>query len=227
MHWTQKKGALLRVPWGSRLGASGARALFRPFRPDREGDLWVGVLLKTGDFRSFDVIRQHIRQFGWRQAAKPAIGTQSKVGQIFAGGCDPLLEARHAVDGAKIDARAPGLELLEWCKERIVAAIEHWDVHPVDPPSGFFDAGIGELDRLPEVIGSEARPAAERAEAEVIAERDLLRDVRRETAHLRQAALDSTVERKSRNGAVGVLDLGRAVPLDGKLARRNLRHDGG
>jgi hypothetical protein len=38
MRWAQKKGALLRVPWGSRLGP-GARALFRPFRPGREGEL--------------------------------------------------------------------------------------------------------------------------------------------------------------------------------------------
>src|SRR5262245_26700106 len=101
MHRAQKKGALLRVPWGSRLGASGARALFRPFRPGREGELWLRVSVKAGDFRSFDMIRQHIRQLGWRQPPEPAIGAEPKLGQILARGCDPLLETRHAVDCAE------------------------------------------------------------------------------------------------------------------------------
>src|SRR6267142_1275382 len=52
-----------------------------------------------------DMIRQHIRQLSWRQPAEPAIGTQSKVGQVLASRCDPFLETLHAVDGPEIDAR--------------------------------------------------------------------------------------------------------------------------
>ena len=81
---------------------------------------------------------------------------------------------------------------------------------------------VGELDRLAEIVGLEARPAAERAEAEVIAERDLGRDVRRQVAHLRQVALDRAFERKAGDAAVGILDLGRAVPLDRKLVARGI-----
>src|SRR5262245_58823747 len=143
MRWAQKKGALLRVPGGSRLGASGARALFRPFRAGREGtclDLapQTGASEETGNLHGLDMIRQHIGKLGWRQPAKAAIGAQSKIGQILARRRDPFLEACHAVDGAEIDARPPRLELLEWREEGVVAAVEHRDVHPVDPSSGDF-----------------------------------------------------------------------------------------
>ena len=69
------------------------------------------------------------------------------------------------------------------------------------------------LDRLTEIVGSKARPTTERAEAEMISERDLARNMRREVAHLNQITLDCAFERKARNGAVGVLQFGRAVPL--------------
>ena len=48
-----------------------------------------------------------------------------------------------------------------------------------------------------------------------------------EIAHLRQIALDRACERKAGNAAVGILDLGRAVPLDRELLARNLGDDGG
>ena len=84
---------------------------------------------------------------------------------------------------------------------------------------------IGEFDCLTEIVRLETRPAAERAEAEVIAERHLRRNVRREVAHLGQVALDRARERKPRDAAVGILHLGRAVPLDGKLAGGNFFDD--
>src|SRR5262249_44814634 len=131
----QKKGALLRVPWGSRLGPPGARALFRPFRPGREGELWLGALVQTCNLHRLQMIRQHLGQLGRRQPAEPAIGAQAQLRQVLARRCDALLEARHAMDRAEIDARAPGLELFERREKSIVAAIEHWNVHPIDPPS--------------------------------------------------------------------------------------------
>ena len=43
----------------------------------------------------------------------------------------------------------------------------------------------------------------------------------------RQIALDRALQRKAGNAAVGVLHLGRAVPLDRQLARRNFLDDRG
>src|SRR5262249_49676222 len=104
MHRAQKKGALLRVPWGSRPGAPGTRALSTPCRPGREGELCgTSVSVETRNFSSFDVIRQHIWQFGHRQPPEPAIGAESELGQILPRRGDPLLEVCHAVDRAEID----------------------------------------------------------------------------------------------------------------------------
>jgi hypothetical protein len=61
----------------------------------------------------------------------------------------------------------------------------------------------------------------------VIAERDLGRDVRREVTHLPQIAFDRAFERKAGNTAIGILDLGRAVPLDREVFGWNLVDDGG
>src|SRR5262245_9594002 len=180
---------------------------------------------KTRNLHSLEMIRQHAGQLGGRQPPEAAIGAEAELRQVLAGGCDPLLEARHAVDGAEIDPRALWPEIFQRREEGVVAAVEHRDVHPVDAPAGGFDAGIGKLDRLSEIVGPKARPAAQRAKAEMIAERHLLRDVRREIAHLRQAALDRAVERKAWDGAIRVLDLGRAVPLDRKLARWDFLDD--
>src|SRR5262245_32350928 len=225
--WAQKKGALAARPSVKRRQEPGARALFRPESGGREGDLWTRASAKTRYFCGFEVVRQNIRQFGGRQASEPAISTQTEYRQVPARHRDPLREPRHIVDRAEVDTRRAGLEVLQRREESLVAAVEHRDVHPIHPPAGGGDATVCKFDRLPEVVGLEARPAAERAEAEVVAERDLVRDVRREVAHLRQVTLDRALERKARDAAVGILDFGRAVPLDGEFARGNMRDDVG
>jgi hypothetical protein len=127
------------------------------------------------------MVGENGRQLGRRQAAEAAIGAEAERGQIFARDREALRERAHVVDGAEIDARAMRREARQRREKRIVAAVEHRQVDPVDPAAGRGDESVGERDGLAEIIGHEARPAAERAEAEVIAERDVGWDVRADT----------------------------------------------
>src|SRR5690349_11860061 len=123
------------------------------------------------------MVGENRRQLRWRQAAKAAIGAEAELREILARDREPLRERVHAVDGAEIDARALRREARERGEERIVAAVEHRQVDPVDPPAGRGDERVGEPHRLAEIVRHEARPPAERAEAEVIAERYRLGDL--------------------------------------------------
>src|SRR5665213_846194 len=87
-------------------------------------------LRRDGD--GVQVVVEDARQCRHWLASEAAIGAKAELGQIFARGCDSLLEPRHIVNGSEIDARALWIELAQRREERIVAAVEHWDVNPVD-----------------------------------------------------------------------------------------------
>lgn len=149
------------------------------------------------DLKRLHVISQDVRKLGNGPSSEAAISAETEIGQILACRGDPLLEPRHVVNGAEIDARALRVQVLQRRQEGIVAAIEHRKVDPVHSPAGCRHNGVGELHREPEIVWLEARPPAKRAKAEVIAERDLGRDVRREVTHLPQIAFDRAFERKA------------------------------
>src|SRR5712691_10449728 len=77
---------------------------------------------------------EHRRHGGGRQTAKAAIGRHAEIGQIFLRQRDALPEALHVMDDPEIDARAPRLQVLERREKRVVGAIEHGNMDPVDPP---------------------------------------------------------------------------------------------
>ncbi len=130
------------------------------------------------------------------------------------------------MDDAEIDARAARLEVLQRREERVLDVGQHRNVDPVDAAAGGLDGGVGEIDGRRKIGRRKARPAAERAEAEVIAELDSLRDARRQDAELRDVALDGAVGGIARHRAVGVLHFGGAVPLDGEIVVRDVLDDG-
>src|ERR1041384_8613030 len=145
------------------------------------------------------MIGKHLRQFRNRQATEAAIGTEPKFRQILPGGLEPRPEASHIVDHAEIDARALWVESFQRREETIVAAIEYGNVNPINFAARRLHEAIGERDSLSEIFGLKTRPASERAKTEVIAERDLRRDMRREVAHFAQIALDRTFQGVARD----------------------------
>src|SRR6516165_6642124 len=131
-----------------------------------------------GDLGGPQMVIEDIGQLGNGLPAETAIGGEPEFRQIFSRRCEPLRKARHVVNGAQIDAGASRLKLAQRHVEQVVAAVEHGNVDPVHRPSGCRHKSVGELDRLAEIVRSKARPTPKRAEAEVITERDLARDMR-------------------------------------------------
>jgi hypothetical protein len=119
--------------------------------------------------------RRHLLR---RNPAKAAIGCNTEVRQIFARQRKPLLEAVHMMDDAEINPCAARLEIFQRSEECVADTVEYRDVNPVDAASGGLDHRIGQLNRRGEIGRREARPATERAEAEMIAEQGFLGDKR-------------------------------------------------
>src|SRR4029077_15196070 len=85
-------------------------------------------------FESFAVLLENLRHLGGRRTAKPAISRKPEVRQVFARGCNPLREARRVVEIPEIDAGPTRPEIGERREKRVIAAIKHRNVHPVDAP---------------------------------------------------------------------------------------------
>src|SRR5712691_6028792 len=184
----------------------------------------VGLALR-GQLRGPEMIGQYPAKLGDRKPPEAAIGPKAELGKIFPRDLQPLPETLHVVDRAEIDARARRSEVLQGREERIIGAVEHGDVDEIHVPAGRRDESVGELYRATEIFRLEPRPAAEGAEAEVIAERDIGRNLRGEIPDLAQVPLDRVLGGKSGNAAIGVLHLGRAVPLQRQLGCRNFLDD--
>src|SRR5262249_30515133 len=131
-----------------------------------------------GDLGGPQMVIEDIGQLGNGLPAETAIGGEPEFRKMFPHGCEPLRKTRHVMNGAQIDAGASRLKLAQRLVERVAAAVKHGNVDPVHRPSGCRHKRIGELDRLPEIVRSKARPTPERAEAEVITERGLAWDMR-------------------------------------------------
>jgi len=119
------------------------------------------------------VLLKNVRHLGGRRAAKPTISRKPEVRQVFARGRNPLRKARHVVNDPEIDAGTTRPQICERREKRFIAAIKHRNVHPVDAPGRRFDQRIGEVHGFATVRRAETRPAAERAEAKVVTERDI------------------------------------------------------
>jgi 2-polyprenyl-6-methoxyphenol hydroxylase-like FAD-dependent oxidoreductase len=151
----------------------------------------VGVALAAiEDVHGLEVVGENTGQFRCWHAAKAAIGADAEIRPVFACRGDALREARHIVDGAEIDPRALRLQVPQRREKGVVAAIQHRDVDPIDPAAGRFHESVGEPNRLAKVVRPEARPAAQRPEAEVVAKRHLGGDVWGQVANFSEVALD-------------------------------------
>ena len=87
-------------------------------------------------------------------------------------------------------------------------------------------AGVDEIDRAREIVGRERRPAAEGAEAEMEAERDVRGDHLRKPRNLRDVGLNLKLRRHAPAGAAHRLQFPGAIPLDRQVFMRNLGGDG-
>ena len=88
-----------------------------------------------GDLRGAQMVVEDIGQLGNWLSAEAAIGAEPKIGQIFSRGRQPLLKARHVVNGTQIDAGALRLELPQRREEHVVTTVEHRNMDPIHGPA--------------------------------------------------------------------------------------------
>ena len=79
-----------------------------------------------------------------RAASEPAIRCQPEFRQVFAGQCDALLESRHVVDCAEIDAGAVRVEILKRREEGLILGVQQGDVDPVHASARSGQESVGE-----------------------------------------------------------------------------------
>src|SRR5437868_11917118 len=72
----------------------------------------------AGGLDRLQMLVEHHRHLGWRDAAEAAIGRKPELRQEFPRQRDALLEAIHMMDDAEIDPRAARLEVFQRRKER-------------------------------------------------------------------------------------------------------------
>ena len=140
---------------------------------------------------------QDILQLGRRLPAEAAIRAQAEFRQIFARDRDPLLEPRHIVNRAKINASTLRAKVAQRRKELVIAAIEDRNMYPVDLSPGCLNERIGKFYGLAEIVRLEPRPSTKCAEAKMIAKRNVSRNVRRQVAHFGEISLDGAFKRKA------------------------------
>ena len=89
-----------------------------------------------------------------------------------------------------------------------------------------FNDSIRHRHGTAQIIGCEPRPPTKRSETKVIAETDVSRNDRAQSAKLRDVSLDHGLGVETFDATVRVLQFGRTVPLDGKVVARNFLQDG-
>src|SRR5262245_37825632 len=99
-------------------------------------------------------------------------------------------------------------------------------MHPIDPPAGRGDLGVDEIDGAPEIVRGKARPAPERAEAEMETECDVVRQSPGKPSDRRDMGRDIALPRTIRWRIVDRTDFPRAVPLQREILVRNRLENG-
>src|SRR5688572_25144016 len=110
-----------------------------------------------------------------RDTTKSAIRGDAEIGKVLARSRETRRKSLHVMDDAEIDPRSTWFQILQRFEERIGDIGQNRDVYPVHPAAGGLERSVGEIDRGGKIARGEARPAAKRAEAEMVAELDALR----------------------------------------------------
>src|SRR5690606_25066663 len=113
-----------------------------------------------------------------RRAAEAAGRGKSEIREVLAADIDLRPQAIvvvHVMDRANIDPRAVRLQVLQRCKKGLVGTAESREVQEIDTPAGLRNRRVEQQGAGPKVRRLTGRPAIERSETGMIAERDFRR----------------------------------------------------
>ena len=98
-------------------------------------------------FQRLHMMPENLGQFLPRNAAETAIGADAEIRQLFSRRGDALAKPLHIMDGAQIDARAPGLQIGKRREIAVIGTVENRNVDPIDVAARMGGEGVRHGDR--------------------------------------------------------------------------------